>query len=409
MGIDRTASSANSSEGRRQFIKAGVGFATAAAFPSLAFAGRGTPARFAYVGTYTRGAPGGDSGAKSNGVYVLSVNAADGSLAVIQDIPSDNPSFLCLDPRQRHLYVAVETDDFEGDKQGAIESYRIDQANGKLTFLNRVGSKGAWPCDLECDPSGRFLVAANYGGANFVVAPILENGQLGALSGVYANTGTGPNKQRQEAPHPHCVEFDRTGNYLATADLGIDKVQIFRLDSGAGKLVLVSDASVAPGAGPRHAAFHPNGRYLYVINELNATITAFRYANGRIGKEIQTIGTVPADFPAAKSTAEIMIHPSGKFLYGSNRKFANHPVADAIVGYSVDATTGKLTLIEHTTHKIQFPRHFNIEPGGSWLYACNQKGDSIVQFAIDPRTGRLGATGHVAQVPVPVSMAFKTK
>lgn len=394
---------------RRHFVLGSIGVVASYAFPGLVNAVSNTAARYAYVGTYTKGAPGGDSGAKSNGVYVLRVNPADGTLAPIQSVPSDNPSFLCMDPKQRHLFVAVETDDYDGKKQGAIEAYRINPATGKLTFLNRVGSGGAWPCHLATDPTGRFLVVANYGGANFVVAPILEDGQLGALSDVHMNTGSGPNAQRQEAPHPHCVQFDRTGRHIATADLGIDKVQIFRLDTSAGRLSLVNEASVAQGAGPRHITFHPNGRYLYVINELNATITVFAYSNGKIGKEIQTIGTVPTDFPPHKSTAEIMVHPSGKFLYGSNRKFEDHPLADAIVGYSIDPSTGRLTLIEHTTRNIQFPRHFNIEPSGNWLYVCNQKGDSIVQFAIDPQTGQLNATGHVAQVPVPVSMVFKTK
>jgi 6-phosphogluconolactonase len=239
------------------------------------------------------------------------------------------------------------------------------------------------------------------------VAPIMADGKLSPLSDVYQNKGTGPHAQRQEAPHPHCVEFDRAGGYIATADLGIDKVQIFGLDTSAGKLTLVDEASVAPGAGPRHVAFHPGGRYLYVINELNATMTVFGYDGGQVGDEIQTIGTVPAGFPPKKSTAELMVHPSGKFLYGSNRKFENHPLADSIVGYSIDPSTGRLTLIEHTTRNIAFPRHFNIEPTGRWLYACNQKGDTIVQFTIDQRTGQLSETGRVTKVPVPVAMAFK--
>lgn len=397
------------SASRRDLMFGSAGLLASFMFPGLGHAAGNVAARYVYAGTYTKGAPGGDSGAKSNGVYVLRVNPRDGALEVVQNVPSDNPSFLCLDPKQRHLFVAVETDDYDGEKQGALEAYRIDPASGELTFLNRVGSKGAWPCHLETDPTGGFLVVANYGGANFAVASILKDGQLGAISDVHTNTGSGPNAQRQEAPHPHCVKFDRTGRHIAAADLGIDKVQLFQLATSTGKLSLVDEAPVTQGAGPRHLAFHPNGRYLYVINELNATISVFGYSNGKIGKEIQTISTVPADFPAHKSTAEIMVHPSGKFLYGSNRKFEDHPLADSIVGYSIDPSTGRLTLIEHTTRDIRFPRHFNIEPSGNWLYACNQKGDSIVQFSIDPQTGQLNATGHAAHVPVPVSMAFKTK
>lgn len=394
---------------RRQFLVWGaMGAASLAVLRTAVAAGDDGKARYVYVGTYTRGAPGGDSGAKSNGVYVFRMDPGNGALTLIQTVPSDNPAFLCLDPKQRNLFVVNETDDYQGQKHGAVESYRIDPATGKLTLLNRVSSLGSWPCDVEVDPTDRFLVIANYGGGNYAVAPILNDGKLSEVSDVYKNTGAGPNTSRQEAPHPHCVEFDRTGRYIATADLGIDKVQIFRLDTNAGKLILVDEASVAPGAGPRHVAFHPNGRYLYVINELAATITVFAYNDGKVGNEIQTIGTVPGDFPPHKSTAEIMVHPSGKFLYGSNRKFENHPLADAIVGYSIDQSTGRLTLVAHATKDIRFPRHFNLEPTGTWLYACNQKGDSIVQHAIDQRTGELTPTGHIAQVPIPVSMAFKT-
>lgn len=394
---------------RRQFLVWGaVGAAGLAVLRTAVAAGDDGKARYVYVGTYTRGAPGGDSGAKSNGVYVFRVDPGKGALTLIQTVTSDNPSFVCLDPKQRHLFVVNETDDYQGQKHGAVESYRIDSATGKLTLLNRVSSRGAWPCHVNVDPTGRFLLIANYGGGNYAVAPILKDGRLAEVSGEHQNTGTGPNTARQEASHPHCVEFDRTRRYIATADLGMDKVQIFRLDTTAGKLILADEATVAPGAGPRHVAFHTNGRYLYVINELAATITVFAYNDGKVGNEIQTIGTVPGDFPPHKSTAEIMVHPSGKFLYGSNRKFEDHPLADALVAYSIDQSTGRLTLIGHTTQDIQFPRHFNIEPSGKWLYACNQKGDSIVQFAIDPQTGQLSATGEVAKVPVPVAMAVKT-
>ena len=396
---------------RRRFLLTSAAATAGLAAPGVfgnAWAAAGMKARFAYVGTYTRGAPGGDSGAKSVGIYVMRVDPTTGALTTIQSVRSDNPSFVCLHPTQRYLYAVVETDDFEGKKQGGLESYRIDADSGKLTLLNRTGSGGHWPCDLEVDPSGRFLIAANYGGGNFVVAPIADDGSLDPLSDVHNNSGAGPNAERQESPHAHCVEFDPVGRFVATADLGIDKVQLFKLDTKGGNLSMVSEASVAPGAGPRHVTFHPNGRYLYVINELNATITAFSYANGRVGKEIQTIGTVSADFPPHKSTAEIMVHPSGRFLYGSNRKFENHPQADAIVGYSIDPSTGRLKLIEHITRNIAFPRHFNIDPTGAWLYANNQKGDSIVQFAIDPKSGRLNGTGQISKVPVPVSMVFKT-
>ena len=236
---------------RRQFVLAGLaGLLAPASLRNAALAaGHAVPARYAYVGTYTLGAPGGDSGAKSDGLYVLQVDLVTGALSIIQTVRSVNPSFVCLDPAQRHLYVIVETDDYDGQKQGAIESYRIDADSGKLTFLNRIGSGGHWPADLEVEPSSRFVIVGNYGGGNYVVAPIAADGSLKPLSHVYQNKGSGPNAQRQEAPHPHSVEYDPPGRYIATTELGIDKVQVFSLDTSERKLVLVSEASVAPGAG----------------------------------------------------------------------------------------------------------------------------------------------------------------
>ena len=401
---------------RRRFMTStalgAASLAATAALPAAVGAGGGErEARFAYVGTYTRGAPGGTSGrANSVGIYVFRVSPGTGELSLIQSVPSANPSFVTLDPKERFLYAINEIDDYEGQKTGSVEAYAINAATGRLTFLNRVSSGGPIPAHLAVDPTGRYLVVGNYIGSNYVVLPLQTDGRLSPVSDSFMNTGSGPNKERQEAPHPHATTFDPAGRFIATADLGIDKVQIFRLDTGAGKLVLVDEAAVASGAGPRHVAFHPSGRILYVINELTATITAFAYnaANGNVGDEIQTIGTVPPDFPPHKSTAEIMVDPSGRFLYGSNRKFEEHPLADAIVGYSIDQATGRLTLIGHTTEGIAFPRHFNIDPTGTWLYAANQKGDTIVQFRIDQVTGQLSATGRVAEAPTPVSIAFKT-
>jgi 6-phosphogluconolactonase len=400
--------------GRRHLMAAGAGGAAALAatamLPTVATAGGDLTARFAYVGTYTKGAPGGTSG-RSNpvGVSAFSVNPATGALTHIQTVPSVNPSFLAIHPTQRYLYVTNEINDYEGTN-GSIEAYAIDGTTGMLTFLNRVSTGGAIPAQLAVDPTGRFVVIGNYIGANYTLLPIAADGRIMPVVDTVTNTGSGPQKDRQEAPHPHATEFDPAGRYIATADLGIDKIQVFRIDAGARKLEPVSEAAVAPGSGPRHVAFHPNGRYLYVINELNATIAVLPYdaATGRVSAAIQTIGTVPADFPPHKSTAEIKVHPSGRFLYGSNRKFEEHPLADSIVAYRIDPGSGRLTLIGHTTQNIAFPRHFNLDPTGTYLYACNQKGDTIVQFAIDQASGELRATGRITETPVPVSLVWKT-
>jgi len=250
--------------------------------------------------------------------------------------------------------------------------------------------------------SGRHLVVANYIGGDFVVLPIEADGRLGPVSGQVKDTGSGPNEKRQEAPHPHSVVFDPAGHFIAAADLGIDKVQVFRLSDGG--LARVSEAPVAPGAGPRHIAFDLGGKRLYVVNELNATVTAFSYdaATGQIGKELQTVSTEPTGYNGPHSTAEIAIHPSGKFLYASNR---GH---NSIVGYRIDPSTGSLSVIDFAAQGVNFPRNFAIDPSGKWLYVANQKGDTIVQFEINPEKGELNPTGQVTPSITPVAIVFRT-
>jgi 6-phosphogluconolactonase (cycloisomerase 2 family) len=369
-------------------------------------------ATFAYVGTYTRGAPGGWSDAAEaqnpEGIAVFAVDGATGDMTPVQTVPSDNPSFVAIHPSHDYLYVTNEIADFEGAEAGSIEAYSIDDATGELTLINRIAI-GSIPAQLVVDPTGSYIVIANYVGGSFQLLSINEDGSLGEVLSTVEQSGSGPNTDRQEAPHPHAVAFDPSGNYIATADLGTDQVQIFEIVDD--ELVLVDGTTVAPGSGPRHVAFHPNGNFLYVINELTAMISVFEFNadDGTLGEEIQSISTVDADFPEHKSTAEIMVHPSGRFLYGSNRKFEDHPQADAIVGFSIDEATGMLTLIGHTTENIQFPRAFNFDPTGTWLYALNQKGDSIVQFEISQETGELTPTGVIIDTPVPVSLVFKTQ
>jgi len=394
---------------RRRFVVAGAAglasLAVAGGLP-LAVAGAGE-ARFAYVGTYTTNPPGGGGPLPAVGIAVFRV-AAD-ALTLVQTVPSANPSFLAVHPTQRFLYATNEIDDYGGQQTGSVEAYAIDQATGMLTLLNRQATGGPIPAHLAVAPDGRTLVIANYVGGNFVALPLGADGALGPVTNAIQHTGSGPNTDRQEAPHPHCVAFDPAGRYIASADLGIDTIQVFRLDA-AGRLVVVGEAKTAPGAGPRHLAFNPDGRFLYVVSELNATITVFPYAaaTGTLGQALQTLSTVPANFVGTRSTAEIVVHPSGKFLYNSNRgqPDATTPEANAIVGYAIDGATGKLTLTGYTTAGIKYPRNFAIDPTGTWLYACNQQADTIVPFRIDAATGRLTATGQVTPTPTPVCLVF---
>jgi len=355
---------------------------------------------FVYVGSYTKDPPGGGSN-NPVGLSVFKFDPTTGALSPVQQVKSANPSFVALDPARRFLYVINEINDYQGQKLGSVEAYAIDPATGMLTLLNRQSVGGPIPAHLAVDPSGRHLVVGNYIGGNFVALPIEADGRLGPVSGEIKDSGTGPNKQRQEAPHPHSVVFDPAGRYIAAADLGIDKVLTFRLNDGG--LAPVGEAPAAPGAGPRHLVFSLNGRLLYVVNELNATVTAYPYdpANGQIGKELQTISTEPAGYAGPHSTAEIAVHPSGKFLYASNRGY------NSIIGYRIDPATGLLSVIGHATQGVNFPRNFVIDPSGKWLYVANQKGDTIVQFEIIPETGELKPTGQVTPSVTPVAMVFR--
>ena len=388
---------------RRKMFVLGLLVATQLVLPEAqsqaADAGKPT---YLYVGSYTKNPPGGGSN-NPIGLSVFGFNPQSGALIPVQQVPSTNPSFVALDPSKRFLYVINEIADYEGKKSGSIEAYSINPNAGTLKFLNRQSLNSPGPAHLAVDPTGRYVVVAVYGGGEFVVLPIKTDGQLGTLSGVLKDAGAGPNKSRQDAPHPHSVVFDPNGRFIAAADLGIDKVQTFRLSNGV--LERVSEASVAPGAGPRHLAFSRDGKVLYVIDEINATITVFAYdpAIGKIGQTLQTISTEPTGYSGPHSTAEIAVHPSGKFLYGSNRG------AQSIVCYRIDASTGKLSVIGYANQGVNYPRNFVIDPSGKWLYVANQNGDSIVQFEINPETGELKPTGHVTASITPVAMVFRTQ
>jgi 6-phosphogluconolactonase len=262
---------------------------------------------------------------------------------------------------------------------------------------------GAIPARPTLDPTGRYVLVANYIGANFAVLPIQSNGGVGPATHVFPVTGMGPNQDRQEAPHPHDVQFDPAGHFVYGPDLGTDKVWAWHLDLAAGKLIPnpLPYAQVASGSGPRHMSFHPSGRFVYVIDELVSSITAFSYDSTRGTLTwIETVSTLPPGFTGTSACAEIMVHPNGAFVYGSNR---GH---DSIVGFAIDQQTGKLRLIGWTPTRGSFPRNFAIDPSGALLLAANQNSDNIVPFRINQRTGRLRATLQITQTPTPVCIVF---
>lgn len=347
-----------------------------------------------YVGTYTRG--------KSEGIYVYRMNPANGELKRVSTAKAVNPSFLAIEPRRRFLYAVGEVGEFGGKPGGLVTAFAIDQRTGALRQLNQQSSVGGGPCYITVDPASRFVLVANYGGGSVATLPIKRDGSLGEAADFVQHTGAGATK-RQDKPHAHCIVLDAAARYAFVADLGLDKVLSYRFNARTGKLAPGAQpfAATKPGAGPRHFTFHPRGQFAYVINELDATLTAFAYdrASGAL-QELQTVTTLPADFKGDSYCADIHVHPSGKFVYGSNR---GH---DSIVAFAIDQRTGKLSYIAHEPTQGKWPRNFAVDPTGKYLLVANQNSDSVVTFEIDQPSGRLKATGVVTEIPMPVCLKF---
>lgn len=362
--------------------------------------------QFAYTGSDARAQiSAGVPATEAIGISVYAIDATDGTLGLVQTLPSDNAFFFDFDPDQSHLYAVNVIDDFDGKPTGSVEAYARDPETGLLTFLNRVDSGGAIPAQPAVSPNGRWLVSGNYGGANLTVFPIQPDGSLGDLASVVDRFGSGPDTTRQDRSRPHAVVFDPGGEFLVIADLGTDEVVTYALDDATGQLHAVCAVRTSPGSGPRHVAFDRSGSHLYVLTEMGSGIDVFEYetATGQIGHLLQRISAVPEPFEGTKASSEILIHPSGKFLYSSNRfqPDTTAPEADAIAGWRIDAASGQLTLIEYTTEPIGQPWSFAFDRTGAWLYAANYLGNTISQFAIDPDSGALTFTGTITPVPHP--------
>jgi 6-phosphogluconolactonase len=347
-----------------------------------------------YVGTYTGGP------ADSKGIYRFDLEATTGQLTHRSlAAETKNPSFLAIHPNHRFLYAVGELDKFQGKSSGAISAFAIDSKTSDLTLLNQQSSGGAGPCHLIVDKEGKNVLAANYSGGSVCVLPIGADGKLGTATAFQQHRGSSINKSRQEGPHAHSINLDPANRFAFVADLGLDKIMVYKYDSDKGTLTPNDSPAteIAPGSGPRHFAFHPNGRHAYVINELASTITAMEYDSERgILNPTQTISTIPKGYDGDTTTAEVQVHPSGKFLYGSNR---GH---NSISVFTIAANSGRLTAAGHQSQKIKIPRNFGIDPTGKFLLVANQDSNSIVVFHIDPKTGELTATGSKVEVPAPV-------
>jgi 6-phosphogluconolactonase len=364
----------------------------------LAPLGRGAEqGRFlVYIGTFT--------GGESKGIYAWRFDAGSGAatpLGLVAEIA--NPAFLAIHPNQRCLYAASEIASYGGKREGAVGAFAIDAATGKLTLLNQVSSRGAGPCFVAVDQSGRNLLVANYTGGSVAVCPIRSDGRLGEVSAFVQHTGSSVNPSRQREPHAHSINVSPDNRFAIVADLGLDKLLVYRFDAAKGALAPNDPpfAAVKPGSGPRHFSFHPGGKFAYAINELASTVTAFSYdaARGALS-ELQTVSTLPKDFTGNSTTAEVQVDAAGKFLYGSNR---GH---DSIAVFTIDPSKGTLTPVEYVPTQGKTPRNFRIDPTGSYLFAANQDSGRVAIFRIDAKTGRLTPTGQVLAVASPVCVKF---
>lgn len=368
----------------------GLAACAAARLPAL-------PARYAiYVGTYT--------GGEGKGVFLFHMDPQTGTLTPrgTSGIVS-NPSFLALHPSGRFLYAVSETGGFGGRKTGSVAAFSLDPDTGGMKFLNQEASEGTGPCHLVVDRKGGHVLVANYGSGTAAVLPIRENGGLGPAVSVVRHEGKGPHPRRQEGPHAHSINLSPGGRFAFVADLGIDRVMVYRYDENRGILTPNEPPFVplAPGSGPRHLAFRPDGRFVYVINELLSTVTVFAFDPSRGAlKELQTVSTLPEGFQGQNTTAEVQVTPDGRLLYGSNR---GH---DSLAIFSIDAALGTLTPCGHQSTQGKTPRNFGIDPSGRWLLVANQGSDSIVVFRIDAGSGRLESVGAPLSVPKPVCVKF---
>jgi 6-phosphogluconolactonase len=345
-----------------------------------------------YIGTYSTG--------DVNSIYIYWLDPVTGMFEFNAGYKAGaNPTFLELSPNSQYLYAINRLNTFQGQPGGAVSAFAIEPTTGKLTFLNQQPSHGSGPCHLTTDRLGRFLFVANYLSGTLSVYPIKTNGQLETASQIVQHQGMGIAKE-QDGPHAHFVTVTSDNRFVLSCDLGIDRVIVYQFDATNGSLRTHSEAILPPGSGPRHLDFHPNGQFVYLINELNSTMTVFGY-NAITGTltDLQTLSTLPEGYAGPNSCAEVWVHPSGKFVYGSNR---GH---DSLVIFSVETETGQLRQVGHEPTRGKTPRYFGLDPSGEFLLAANQDSGTVVSFRIDTQTGCLNYLQHI-DVPKPVCVKF---
>ncbi|MHA4807689.1 lactonase family protein [Flavitalea flava] len=348
---------------------------------------------YLFIGTYT------NTSGHSKGIYVYQFNAATGDFKPVSTAVTENPSYLALSPGGKSVYAVNETG---GTNPGGVSAFSFDKTTGHLQFLNKQESGGDDPCYLSVDAGRKWLMVANYSGGSLSALPLRADGSIGALTQSIQHTGTGADKSRQEKPHVHSVTFTPDQRFLVAADLGLDKLSIYRFNPGATDhpLSALQDSSVVikPASGPRHISFYPGKPWVYLMNEMSGVVDVFHYAKGKFTL-FQQISSHPAGYSGDIGSADIHVAPGGKYLYASNRGDA-----DNIVVYAVDSASGKLTVKGFQSTLGKGPRNFVIDPTGHWLLAANQRTDNVVIYRIDPQTGLLTPSGKQIQVPSPVCL-----
>lgn len=347
-----------------------------------------------YIGTYTSGS--------SKGIHRSELNLADGTMSAPKLVAElENPTFLAVHPTADVLYSISEVRRGGKRENAQVMAYKI-AADGSLQELGGKPAGGDGPCFVSTDKAGKFAFVANYGSGSVSAYSLGASGELLASVSNIQHVGKSVDPARQEGPHAHCILIDPSDKYVCAVDLGLDQVVIYSLDRTAGALTNTGKPFKAtPGFGPRHLAFHPNGKHAFVIHEMASQLSSCSWdASSGTMTEIQHLSTLPSDFSGSTSTAEVLVHPNGKFVYGSNR---GH---DSISVFSFDEASGKLALIGHTATKGQTPRNFRIDPTGSYLLAQNQGSDSIYSFRIDAAKGSLEQVGEPITVGSPCCIKF---
>jgi 6-phosphogluconolactonase len=348
----------------------------------------------AYVGGYTD--------KEGKGIYAFRFNSQTGELFPLGlAVETPNPSFIVLHPTGKYLYAVGFTGPLTGPRIGLVSAFAVDPVSSKLMLINQQSSGGGGPVRITIDQAGTHVFVANYGTGSVCVLPVEADGRLDTATALMQHTGSGPNPSRQDQPHAHSVVLDPAERFAFACDLGIDKVMIYKFDAVSGTLEHHGSVSLTPGSGPRHLAFSPDGNFAYIISEMLSTITVFRYdsTEGKL-TEIQTISTLPSDWKGTNTAAEVHVHPSGKFVYASNRG------NDSLATYRT-APDGKLSLVGLTPCGGKTPRFFTLDSTGTWLLCAHQNSGTIAVFKIDPDTGLPKQTGAPISVPNPTCIVLR--